>query len=65
MATYEGKIAAVLKQGKASPVFYRVVPIYDTMGETVLPIGLQMEAVAVDAADNVIDTIFNFTLWNG
>jgi hypothetical protein len=63
MENYEHKIINAL-EGSASAVYYRVTPIYDSMGESVLPVGLRMEAVAVDASDQIIQTLFNLTLWN-
>lgn len=65
MSNYEGMIESVLQQRRAAAVYYRVTPIYDSLEETVLPVGLKLEAIAVDASDNVIETLFDFPLWNG
>jgi hypothetical protein len=66
MGDYEQAIVKFLKaEGPGASVCYRVVPVYDSSGSTVLPLGLQLEAVGTNAANQITQTLFNFTLFNG
>jgi hypothetical protein len=62
MRTVEFAIRDALESGQAPWVYYRVTPIYN--GSSGIPIGITMEAAAVDDTGTVLFQIANQSVLN-